>query len=512
MSARTCVKGALGVHSDDALIADSLDEVYPVHFIDQAAIVRSSLISYTFRYEHVLDAQKLHDSLAILLDCGNWRKLGGRLRQNEHGNLEIHVPRYFSSERPPFRFSHIKHGMTMDAHRLASRLPRKTGMKPSIQEGCRLFREFSIPSTLPNDIKHYLSTDEPLICLHINSFADGTLVSFTFPHSLADAMGAAKFLQAWTHVLRNGNAESLDVQFEGAIDDVTASVGSDNDEIARNNKFVLEDRQTKGFSLVAFLARYALDTLTQRNIETHHLYLPISFLSHLRKEAAQEWEVTQGGQGQPMPFVSDGDLITAWGSRMVLSSSKGRGSAAICNVFDIRGRLDCIKSKPNSHRAAYIQNLILPSVSLLTPEEARNSSVSQIALRVRKAVLEQTTDAQVRGLMRIARTWLSSMGSMPLFMSWNTSRVIACTNWSKAGFLELADFGPAAIESKGDAMGDHSVKPVAYWGTTLSVTDNPRDTFIVYGKDNDGDYMVHAYLRKETWELIRSELKSYGKQ
>lgn len=58
------------------------DEIYPVHFIDQASIVRSSLISYTFRYNHVLDARKLRDSLVILLTTGDWKKLAGRLRQN----------------------------------------------------------------------------------------------------------------------------------------------------------------------------------------------------------------------------------------------------------------------------------------------------------------------------------------------------------------------------------------------------------------------------------------------
>lgn len=58
------------------------DEIYPVHFIDQAAIVRSSVISYSFRYEHVLDPQRLRESLSALLSSGDWRKLAGRLRQN----------------------------------------------------------------------------------------------------------------------------------------------------------------------------------------------------------------------------------------------------------------------------------------------------------------------------------------------------------------------------------------------------------------------------------------------
>lgn len=56
------------------------DEIFPVHFIDQAGLIRASIISYTFRYNDVLDPEKLHDSLVKLLGIGDWRKFGGRLR------------------------------------------------------------------------------------------------------------------------------------------------------------------------------------------------------------------------------------------------------------------------------------------------------------------------------------------------------------------------------------------------------------------------------------------------
>lgn len=58
------------------------DEVFPVHPLDQAGIVRASVISYTFRYDDVLDAEKLRTSLVGLLEMEGWRKFGGRLRLN----------------------------------------------------------------------------------------------------------------------------------------------------------------------------------------------------------------------------------------------------------------------------------------------------------------------------------------------------------------------------------------------------------------------------------------------
>ncbi len=56
------------------------DDVFPVHFIDQAGLIRESIINYTFQFNDVLDAEKLHDSLVSLLRIGDWKKLGGRLR------------------------------------------------------------------------------------------------------------------------------------------------------------------------------------------------------------------------------------------------------------------------------------------------------------------------------------------------------------------------------------------------------------------------------------------------
>ncbi|KAI1305536.1 hypothetical protein F5Y03DRAFT_406398 [Xylaria venustula] len=471
------------------------DEIYPVHFIDQASIIRSSLISYTFRYDQGLDAVKLCDSLMILLESKEWRKLGGRLRTNKDGKLEIHVPIHFSPNRPPLRFSHVELGVRMDAHSLASRLPKKTGKRPSLHEGCRAFREFSIPATLPNNIEHYLSTDEPLICLHITTFTDGTLVSLTFPHSLSDAMGTSALVKAWARVLQSEGHGSLEIHPVGAKHDIIAPFGTPDDKIARDTEFSLERQQTKYLSLLLFAARVAWDNLTRRNIETRHIYLPSNFISHLRMQASQD---------RTTEFISDGDLIAAWGSRMVLSSAPSRGSAVIYNIFDIRGRLNLHKSPT----AVFLQNLILPSTTILTVDEAASLSVSQLAHRVRKAIVEQTSVAQVRSLIRITRSWFTRLSGMPLFARWDTKRVIAITNWTKARLLEQADFAPA-VDTAQTVDDEKSLKPIGFWGTTLSVSDNPRDTFVVYGKDHDGNYWVHGYLRTETWHLIQEEFNTF---
>lgn len=63
------------------------DEVYPVHMLDDTKTLRSAIVSWTLRFNDVLDADKLHTSLSRLLEIGDWRKVGGRLRQNVSSRL-----------------------------------------------------------------------------------------------------------------------------------------------------------------------------------------------------------------------------------------------------------------------------------------------------------------------------------------------------------------------------------------------------------------------------------------
>lgn len=59
---------------------DDDHDVYPVHLLDNATDYRNLFMSYLFRFNDVLDSDKLADSLTKLLRIGHWRKLSGRLR------------------------------------------------------------------------------------------------------------------------------------------------------------------------------------------------------------------------------------------------------------------------------------------------------------------------------------------------------------------------------------------------------------------------------------------------
>lgn len=56
-------------------------DIYPVHPTDDNKTNREKTMSWTLRFNDILDAEKIQDSLRRLLEIGDWRKLGGRLRE-----------------------------------------------------------------------------------------------------------------------------------------------------------------------------------------------------------------------------------------------------------------------------------------------------------------------------------------------------------------------------------------------------------------------------------------------
>lgn len=64
------------------------DDVIPLHFFDDNEIFRSLIVEFVLRFDDVLDREKLHNALVRLMEIGNWRKLGARLRLN----VRLHCP------------------------------------------------------------------------------------------------------------------------------------------------------------------------------------------------------------------------------------------------------------------------------------------------------------------------------------------------------------------------------------------------------------------------------------
>lgn len=62
------------------------DEIVPMHLFDDTSYLRGYTLIWTFKFDDVLDADMLGDSLSELFQTDGWRKLGGRLRKKVRGH------------------------------------------------------------------------------------------------------------------------------------------------------------------------------------------------------------------------------------------------------------------------------------------------------------------------------------------------------------------------------------------------------------------------------------------
>ncbi|KAH7325677.1 hypothetical protein B0I35DRAFT_405038 [Stachybotrys elegans] len=461
-------------------------DVYPLSFMEQAGLVYLAVMNFSFYYEDVLDADKLHESLARLVQKDDWRKCGGRVRRNAQKHIEIHVPKNFTPSCPSLTFLHTDFAGSIDKHPVASRLRQRQTDSPCIYENVEDF----IPLSLGQDsmraplLEDYTNSDKPLITLSVTSFEDATIVSVTFPHCLVDGMGFAELREHLVKPVADSNKHVLE-----------SMVATE----AAKKKYVLEDKQLRGLSLVILLARLAWDALVGVPAEAYELHLTSAFIKYLRQKA--ESEISNDKVDGKAQFISDGDIITAWGSQMAFLSATSNGSTTIYNVFDLRTRLPAEFVEPDTQ---YLENMVLPAATLLAREETKEASLGKIALRIRQSIIEQTPPTQIPSLLRLTKRWLLGFGTWPAFASWD-SNLILWTNWTKAKFLETADFGPAVGDGKGEC------RPSTFWGFPFLPGPKPGNTWIIYGRDARGNYRLQSALREPTVQRIKQDFAEFEK-
>ncbi|KAF2177965.1 hypothetical protein K469DRAFT_537098, partial [Zopfia rhizophila CBS 207.26] len=142
------------------------DTVIPLNAADDTDVLRSVCVVLSYRFDDVLDPEKLRRSFERLLDRPGWRKIGGRLRLNNKGRLEYHIPERFDEKRPIVTYSHVSHDISILEHPVASKLPRATE-RPSVQGDPNDFDELTCSADAPKTLNDYLTRDVPQLCLHI---------------------------------------------------------------------------------------------------------------------------------------------------------------------------------------------------------------------------------------------------------------------------------------------------------------------------------------------------------
>ncbi|KAK6206801.1 hypothetical protein QIS74_13289 [Colletotrichum tabaci] len=527
------------------------DDVYPVHFFDDTKPFREMLLNWTLRFDDVLDAEKLHVSLSKLLEIGDWRKLGGRMRLTDDNKLELHVPQQFTTARPAIRFSHDVHDFSIKEHNTAKHLPTATA-KASVQPGVINFYHLGARQDAPLTLEDLLCSDEPGISLHVVSFNDATLVGLLFSHVLFGAAGMQALVEAWSQVLAGREVEVPAIH--GARKDILDDVGVETDP--EKEPFLLDPRQLKGFRRFRFGLRFLWDIVRRPEIESKILCLPADFVAGLRARAMADLHaMDEKGLGtEEAPFVSEGDVLTAWWTRLVCLARGSNRPVTVLNAVDITGRLKSVFAPGK----LYVQNFALGTWTLLSAAEVMKAPLGYVARCFRYDIQTQTTPSQIMAFMRRLRS-CGRCRTQPLFGDTN-SLLIIFTNWARCKFFDCIDFSPAVIPRISEPVASDAAAAAAATGTTGttgvngdiqpatdSITPNgagdpeknkannnasisevlsrpppgkiayhhslartrsilSRNVFTILGKDLNGNYWVSALAHPECWDKLEKEV------
>jgi hypothetical protein len=438
--------------------------------------------------------------------------------------LEIHVPQSFNADRSAINFHHEEFHISINEHPLASRLPAPTNDVPSLQDGPSVFRKLGVPPNAPLCLDDYLTSDLPQFTLNVVSFTDATLVSLCWPHIAADAMSLRDIATAWSLVLAGRQSEIPPMLSSG--DDPMAPAGKDPLFL---DTHILEEQQVKGWWLLLWGLRFLFDLLWWPKMETRTVFLPRKVVNQLRSnilaslaEKAEKDAATEVTEEQA-PFVSEGDVVTAWISLIVASallSSESSRTVGISNAFDIRPRLPSI-FPAKEKQGSYVQNAVfpcwtnIPACDLIGKTEALGAA----ALKIRHSINTQTTEPQIHALARLTRISLEQT-HLPPMLGDTSSFLITASNWSKARLFEVVDFGPAKHQGsiltmkkkviRGNTRsGCQPVKsnPIYYYVDNVSPNNMLAGNAFFFAGTPNGDYWVNGCFPIAVWKAMEGVLR-----
>jgi len=406
------------------------------------------------------------------------------------------VPQTFTMERPAVSYSHQVLAIDIDDHPLASTLPKATA-EPSIHPGPGRFRAFAAREDAPATLEAFLYHDTPQLSLHITSFCDATLVALSWPHTLMDVMGQQALLRGWSLVLAGRESEVPPML--GAREDAICAIA--DAPVEKPEEFKVGQKQLRGWSMVMFGLRFVWDLLWNPVVDTRTIFLPQRAVAQLQRQA-QEDLVAQAG-GEKEPFVSEGDVLTAWATRAVASSLPNPRPVTVLHAINTRFRLPSLIQSSG----VYIQNMALAAFTFLSPEVAMGP-LGQIALENRRHLTEQSTEGQVLAFLRQLRQEPKLRGDPAMVCGQSDALLIPITNWTRANFFKTVDFSPAVVRTgeTGESRSNPPGTMVYHHSQAMRQSATTRNVIVVLGKDHSDNYWLTGILLPPAWARIEEEI------
>ncbi|KAF2444348.1 lysR family regulatory protein [Karstenula rhodostoma CBS 690.94] len=500
------------------------DTVIPLHTVDNQKMFTNIVMDLSLQFDHVLDADKLVGALTRLLEKPGWRKLGARIRRDESGRYEYHVPAAYTKERPAIDLSQTKYDISLAEHPIGSTLPRPNDTV-QVTGDPKQYGSLFLSNNSPTTIDDWLYADRAQIVLHLVFFEDATLITFTWLHTFLDAISLHTLIDAWTAMLE-GREQDIP-EFYGEFEDPLATLGVTPDpklsgEGFEEEDFILKDCVVAGWKFILFVFYMLWDLLIYRKEEIHYIIIPPTFFSGLRTEAMASLTapfpdpknappLTPNKTNPQTPFLSDGDILCAWWNRLITASlpraPKPSRTIQILNVFNMQDVLRITEPPLLPADCAYVANCVTTVQSFFTLHELLSLPLGHVAARLRADLVLQTTRPQLEARWKLHREEEARSGYPPLYGS-GDMQLSPFSNWQKAKVFEV-DFGGAVVGTgrEGEAARPVYVMPGAtVRGMPLRMSGN------LSGRDAQGNWWVGGILTAETWGNVRKAVEMLNAQ
>jgi hypothetical protein len=241
-------------------------------------------------------------------------------------------------------------------------------------------------------------------------------------------------------------------------------------------------------------------------VESRTVFLPQRVVAKLRRQAEDDLATPETAQ-EKKPFISEGDMLTAWATHAVASSLPQPRPVTLLHAPNARFRLASLVQDSG----VYIQNMAVAAFTFLSAEVA-TGRLGPIALENRRHLMEQSTEAQVLAHLHELQRGSKAGGDSTMLCGESDAVLMPFTNWTRANIFKTADFGPAVVREgeTGPLRSNPPSSIVFHHAQSMRPAAGIRNVVVVLGKDHDGNYWLTGILLPSTWAKMEADIVELG--
>ncbi|KNG91514.1 hypothetical protein ANOM_000019 [Aspergillus nomiae NRRL 13137] len=345
------------------------DYIYPVHLLDGAEY-QHCILTLFIKFNDILDAEKIKDSLTRLLEIGDWKKLGGRFRTKVDGRkqskaLEIHVPRKYTAERPAIQFAYEAYNSSIFEHPLGRQLPQSSNDGVAISPPLDELRPFGHAPGFPMTMADLVDKDAPQLCFKVIGYTDATILAITFCHCTWDVSGLQGFLK------------SLELVLDGREDEVPPMLGANTDILPELiGHYDVSHRDAESLNVPEEKEAMEQPQTSNTALEQRIIRVPLGNMERLHNRVAMESPMDDE---EALSTYQLDELFLALIVQQIARAQPEPRALRLLNVFNAR----LVVPRLAKARGVYSQNLVLLTPQTLS-NEAATGPMGQIALAQRE--------------------------------------------------------------------------------------------------------------------------------